>query len=343
MAPDEPARTVLRSSDDEFSQKAGAPTALSARLFNLEKNAGQAVRAPLPQRVSMNPANKLKSGEFGASAVYRGRIAPSPTGYLHLGHARTFWTAQQRARMHGGTLILRNEDLDSDRCKATYYDALIEDLRWFGFEWNEGPDCGGPHAPYHQSQRQSFYLELFEKLKTGGFLYPCACSRKDIQHALSAPHAGDEEPVYPGTCRAGLQSTADAKRVSWRFRVPDGEVIRFVDGCRGSQEMIAGEHFGDFIVWRHDGIPSYQLAVVADDAGMGITEVVRGADLLVSAARQILLYRALGWNHPAFYHCPLVLDETGQRLAKRHDALSLRALRAKGVTPEAIRECWQDC
>jgi glutamyl-tRNA synthetase len=274
------------------------------------------------------------------STVYRGRIAPSPTGYLHLGHAKTFWTAQQRARMHGGQLILRNEDLDPDRCKEHFYSAMIEDLRWFGFQWDEGPDCGGPHAPYHQSQRLALYRESFETLRAGGFLYPCACSRKEIQQALGAPHAGEEEPAYPGTCRDGLDPAMEKRRASWRFRVSDGEAIHFVDGCYGVQELVAGKHFGDFIVWRHDEVPSYQLAVVADDAAMGITEVVRGADLLVSTARQILLYRALGLNAPAFFHCPLVVDESGRRLAKRHEASSLRALRGNGAAPESIRREW---
>jgi glutamyl-tRNA synthetase len=272
---------------------------------------------------------------------YRGRLAPSPTGLLHLGHARTFWVAQERARAKGGSLILRNEDIDSTRFKLEFVSQMIEDLRWFGFEWQEGPDCGGAFGPYSQSERRSFYLAALEKLRAGGFIYPCTCSRKDIQQAVRAPNLGeDDEPVYPGTCRQNRESEIVNRKFSWRFRVPDGEIISFTDGNFGPQQFVAGRHFGDFVVWRHDDVPSYQLACVVDDAAMQITEVVRGADLLLSTARQILLYHALALNLPAFYHCPLLCDESGERLAKRHDALSLRTLRASGKTPESLR---QDC
>lgn len=253
--------------------------------------------------------------------------------------------AQERARAAGGTLILRVEDLDRARCRTEYVDALFEDLRWFGFEWQEGPDLGGPYQPYFQSQRLHLYRETFRRLREQGLLFPCTCSRKDIALALSAPHAGDEEPVYPGTCR-GNASTDDAPdrdfRGAWRFRVPDGEVIRFKDGCQGEQQFIAGVDFGDFVVWRSDDLPSYQLACVTDDLLMGITEVVRGVDLLASTARQILLFRALGKSPPSYFHCPLILDERGRRLAKRHDSLSLRAMGGSGLTPEQIRETWRD-
>ena len=268
---------------------------------------------------------------------YRGRLAPSPTGYLHLGHARTFWTAQQRARAAGGTLVLRNEDLDSTRFKMEFVPAMIEDLKWFGFEWLEGPDCGGPFAPYNQNERMEFYRAALGKLREGGFIYPCTCSRKDIREAASAPNIEGEEPVYPGTCRQKRGSEIGNRKFSWRFHVPDGEAISFVDGNCGEQRFVAGKDFGDFVVWRHDGVPAYHLACVVDDAAMQITEVVRGADLLVSAARQILLYRALGLTPPAFFHCDLMKDEAGVRLAKRHDALSLRTLRARGETPEFVR------
>jgi glutamyl-tRNA synthetase len=309
---------------------------------------------------------RFNSAEFCSScpemnrANYRGRLAPSPTGYVHLGHARTFWIAQQRARGNGGKLILRNEDLDSTRFKMEFVPAMIEDLRWFGFEWSEGPDCGGPFAPYNQSERMEVYRAALEKLRVGGFIYPCTCSRKDIRQAARAPHAEDEDVIYPGTCRPKESSStgvspvffnvvrksethgrdARATSFSWRFRVPDGETISFVDGNCGEQRFVAGKDFGDFVVWRGDGVPAYQLACVADDAAMQITEVVRGADLLVSTARQILLYRALVLTPPAFFHCPLWLDEAGVRLAKRHDALSLRTLRARGETPESLRQNW---
>ncbi len=268
---------------------------------------------------------------------YRGRLAPSPTGYLHLGHARTFWTAQERARLAGGRLILRSEDLDRGRVRAEFCRAMLEDLRWFGVEWQEGPDVGGGCGPYEQSQRMEFYRGALEKLRAGGFLFPCSCSRQEVLRALGAPHAGEEEPLYPGTCR---DRVAGGRHCAWRFRVPDGERVAFVDGREGPQEFVAGRDFGDFVVWTREGFPAYQLAVVVDDAAMGVTEVVRGADLLASTARQLLLYRALGLTPPGFYHCPLMTDAAGVRLAKRQDALSLRALRAAGRTPEELRAGW---
>jgi glutamyl/glutaminyl-tRNA synthetase len=277
---------------------------------------------------------------------YRGRLAPSPTGFLHVGHACTFWMAQERAVSAGGILVLRNEDLDPSRSRQEFVAAMIEDLRWFGLRWQEGPDCGGPFGPYSQSERRDFHAQSFEKLKASGLVYRCHCSRQDVLRALQAPHTGEEEPVYPGTCRPtpslknSKKQAEDSKLVNWRFRVPDNEVIEFEDGCCGKQQFVAGMDFGDFVVWRHDGIPSYQPAVVADDAAMQITEVVRGADLLVSTARQLLLYRSLDLQPPAFFHCPLVTNKAGQRLAKRDAALSLRALRGQGFTPEAIRQTY---
>ena len=269
---------------------------------------------------------------------YRGRLAPSPTGYLHLGHARTFWVAQQRAQKVGGTLVLRNEDLDRARCRKEFVAAMNEDLCWFGFQWQEGPDCGGPFGPYNQSERFDFYRAALEELKAGGLVYPCTCSRKDILSALSAPHEAEDEPIYPGICRRNRKSEFVNRKFSWRFRVPDGEVISFVDACQGAQHLVAGRDFGDFVLWRHDDVPAYQLAVVVDDGAMRITEVVRGADLLTSTARQLLLYRALGLEPPAFYHCPLMTDANGARLAKRHDALGLRTLRERGADPEQVRQ-----
>jgi glutamyl-tRNA synthetase len=283
-------------------------------------------------------------------SYYRGRLAPSPTGYLHVGHARTFWSAYQRAIAASGTLVMRMEDLDPDRSRAVYAEASLNDLRWLGIRWQEGPDLGGPFAPYKQSRRQAFYLDAGRKLREGGFLFPCRCSRKDLEAALSAPHEGvpqnniehdplDDEPVYPGTCRTNeidASSITEPGNFNWRFRVPAGVAIEFEDLNLGPQRFVAGIDFGDFVVWRRDGVPSYQLACVADDAAMKITEVVRGEDLLKSTARQILLYRALGLDPPGWFHCRLVTDRNGLRLAKRHDALSLRTLRRRGFTPEQI-------
>lgn len=282
---------------------------------------------------------------------YRGRIAPSPTGLLHAGHARTFWTAYTRAREAGGTLVLRNEDLDPQRSKAEFANAMLEDLDWLGIHWHEGPDVGGTFGPYSQSARREQYLKVWKLLLERGFLYPCTCSRRELSGIAQAPHEGagtvlrlegDEGPMYPGTCRPKGKPDVSQRHSSpaganWRFRVPDGEVVAFEDGYFGPQRFVAGEDFGDFPVWRRDDVPAYQLAVVADDNAMEITEVVRGADLLLSTARQILIYRALGWKEPQWFHCPLVLDERGERLAKRHDALAIRTFRERGKTPEEVR------
>jgi glutamyl-tRNA synthetase len=257
---------------------------------------------------------------------------------LHLGHARTFWTARERARAAGGTLLLRNDDLDAARCRPEFVTAMLEDLRWFGFTWEE--------PVITQSTRLPLYRAALARLHAGGFIYPCHRSRKDVLAAASAPHAGDEadEPLYPPAFRppagAPLPPLADPVTVNWRFRVPDGETLVFHDGHCGEQRATAGRDFGDFLVWRKDDTPSYQLACVVDDAEMDITEVVRGADLIKSTFRQLLLFRALGHPAPAFYHCPLVTDDTGARLAKRHDALALRTLRAQGCTPQGLREDW---
>jgi len=291
---------------------------------------------------------------------YRGRLAPSPTGYLHVGHARTFWTAFQRSREAGGTLVMRMEDLDPDRSRDLYVESALDDLRWLGIRWQEGPDKGGPFGPYQQSKRRAIYLAAWRRLLNRGYLFACRCSRKDLDNALDAPHERtqsgsmgskmdilDDEPLYPGTCRRftghapqlpgpTVSDVESPGETNWRFRVPDGEIVEFVDQNLGPQRFMAGIDFGDFVIWRRDGGPSYQLACVVDDAAMRITEVVRGADLLKSTARQILLNRALGFDNPAWYHCRLVVDHNGRRLAKRHDALSLRALRQRGLTPMNI-------
>jgi len=257
---------------------------------------------------------------------------------------RTFWTAHERAREAGGVLILRNEDLDPQRSRPEFAAAMIEDLRWFGIDWQEGPDVGGPFAPYEQSRRRDLYLDAWRRLRDSGAIYPCVCSRKDLAGSAQAPHEGadtNDEPRYPGTCRDRVSSALDPRGANWRFRVPDGEVASFDDEHLGSQHYRAGTDFGDFLVWRRDDVPAYQLAVVVDDDAMRISEVVRGADLLKSTARQILLQRALGVQTPAYFHCDLVTDEAGVRLAKRHDALSIRQLRASGKTPEQIRASWK--
>ncbi len=264
-------------------------------------------------------------------------MAPSPTGLLHLGHARTFRVAFERAQ--GGTLVLRNEDLDPQRSRPLFAAAMIEDLRWLGMEWQEGPDVGGPFAPYLQSERRPLYLAAWRTLLSGGFAYPCTCSRREL--AAATPNdAEDDEPHYSGRCRPApgspLVIPESPAGFTWRFRVPDGERVSFEDGHFGPQTYAAGCDFGDFPIWRRDDIPAYQLACVVDDHGMRITEVVRGEDLLKSTARQLLLYRALGFTAPAFFHCPLVRDAEGRRLAKRTDSLSIRSLRERGHTPAEV-------
>jgi glutamyl-tRNA synthetase len=216
---------------------------------------------------------------------------------------------------------------------------MFEDLSWLGISWDEGPDRGGAYAPYSQSDRREHYLSAWKTLRNRGLIYPCTCSRKDLALSASAPNDLDDEPIYPGKCRTRNDPKAyeQPAGVNWRFRVLDGEEIAFGDQHLGPQQYVAGRDFGDFVVWRRDDLPAYQLAVVADDHAMKVSEVVRGADLLKSTARQLLLYRAMEWEPPQFYHCYLVRDEAGTRLAKRHDALSIRKLRVSGWTGEQVR------
>ena len=304
----------------------------------------------------------MASASSSDASGYRGRIAPSPTGFLHLGHARTFWIAAERARAAGGTLVYRDEDLDRARCKPEFAQAALTDLQRLGMHWDEGPDRGGPYAPYRQSDRLHLYREYFGRLCKTGWIYPCAMSRTQIQAAALQNHVaeseaavedeteGDSEVVFPSALRpdsiknyADLRNenpwrnTSEPGTINWRFRVPDGETIRFTDGLRGERAYRAGEDFGDFLVWRKDGMPAYEFAVVVDDHLMDITEVVRGADLLKSTARQLLVYAAFDWTPPDFYHCDLVRDTGGRRLAKRHDSLAIRVLLDAGRTPAEIR------
>ena len=301
----------------------------------------------------------------------RGRLAPTPTGFLHVGHARTFAVAAERAGAAG--LVMRIEDLDGPRCRAEYAAAALDDLRWLGLGWSEGPDVGGPHAPYVQSERTAWYLEIWRRLEAAGVIYPSPHSRRDVEEAANAPHdalgdpsrgdgifgdrsrrEGDahdaestlnrfrrnrapEEAIFPSALRPGRWGRAsEPGGVPWRFRVPDGRVIEFEDGLCGTVRRTAGVDFGDFVVWRRDDLAAYELAVVADDHAMEIAEVVRGEDLLTSTARQILLYETLGWAAPTFAHTPLVCDASGQRLAKRSGGLAIRDLRAAGWTPAEV-------
>jgi glutamyl-tRNA synthetase len=279
-----------------------------------------------------------------------GRLAPSPTGGLHLGHARTFLIAWLAARSAGGRVLLRIEDLDAARVRPGAASDAIADLLWLGLDWDEGPDIGGPSGPYVQSGRMSAYEETLERLKWLETVYPCTCTRADIERAATAPHAGDEGPTYPGTC-AG-RTAANATRLgdrpfAWRFRVPSGPVA-WDDLFRGKVQLDPSRIGGDFVVGRSVDAPSYQMAVVHDDATMGVTQVIRGDDLVPSTPRQILLYRALGWESPAFGHVPLAVGPDGRRLAKRDGSIKLGTLRAAGVDPHLLvgwlaRSCGWAC
>jgi glutamyl-tRNA synthetase len=275
---------------------------------------------------------------------YVGRLAPSPTGLLHLGHAATFRTAYERAQGHSGTLLLRNEDLDPQRSRPEYVTAMVEDLAWLEIVW-QGPMIS-------QSQRGEAYRAAFGQLLATGLVYPCTCSRRDVAHMMQAPHEcsapqhdPDDEPVYTGRCRPAQPALLSFDPgANYRFRVRHGESVQFEDGHLGPRTYTAGVDFGDFLVWRRpltnhpgdEGLPSYQLACVVDDAHMGITEVVRGADLLKSTARQILLQRALGLPQVGYFHTRVLCDANGVRLAKRHDALAIRTLREQGRSPAEV-------
>ncbi len=267
----------------------------------------------------------------GGGAGYVGRLAPSPTGLLHLGHAATFLRAAERAR--GGVLRLRSDDLDGARVRTEFATSMVADLRWLGLEWD------GPVVV--QTERLGLYRAAMERLLEMGMVYTCRCSRRELAAMVSAPHEETDEPIYPGRCRAGGPATELVAGVNYRFRVPDDEWVEFADAGCGPQRFRCGcdaeADFGDFLVWRRDGLPSYQLATVVDDTEMAVTEVVRGRDLLRSTARQLLLWRALRAAAPAFFHTALLVDDAGVRLAKRHDALSLRTLRESGLSAEAVR------
>ena len=295
-------------------------------------------RPPTCTRLSDRANRYANAGDslyFPAMSTYRGRLAPTPTGEMHLGHARTFHAAWRRSQDADGAIVLRIENLDPLRCRPEYTQQMLDDFAWMGISWSEGP--------YYQSQRTDAYVDAWRRLRDTGVIYPSAVSRKELRDAALAPHEDEEgaEPIFPVEWRAPVEAARAHEQpfgIAWRFCVPDGEVIRFTDVRRGEQAFVAGADFGDFVLWRRDGVPAYELAVVADDIAMGITEVVRGEDLLLSTARQLLIYRALGATPPAWCHEPLVRDREGRRLAKRYRALSLRTLRERGLTWPQVRD-----
>ena len=279
----------------------------------------------------------------------RGRLAPSPTGNLHLGNAFAFLMAWLDVRSQGGTLLLRMEDIDPARSRSDFAVSLMEDLRWLGLDWDEGPDRNGPTGPYVQSERFGQYDALLLNFERRGLIYPCYCTRKELRTLASAPHIGDEGAPYPGICRnleadKRARLEAEGRRASLRINTylaqaalgSPGDAVSFHDLVLGPQKIDLRDCGGDFALRRSDGVFAYQLAVAADDAAMGITHVVRGEDLLLSTPRQILLFHLMGKTPPLYTHVPLLHDAMGERLAKRHKALELASLRKTGVAPEAV-------
>ena len=266
----------------------------------------------------------------------RGRFAPSPSGRMHLGNAWSALLAWLSVRSRGGTMVLRLEDLDPDRCKRPLCDGVEEDLRWLGLDWDEGGSAGGPE--FYQSRRSEIYRAALEQLEQQGLLYPCFCTRGQL-HAPNAPHRSDGEVIYPGTCRdlSAEERTVRARtrHPAVRIRVPDEE-IGFVDRLQGAYGENLARDCGDFILRRSDGVYAYQLAVVVDDALMGVTEVTRGSDLLTSTPRQIYLQQLLCFDTPDYCHVPLLCAPDGRRLSKRESDLTLQSLRERGVRPEEI-------
>ena len=285
----------------------------------------------------------MNGHSFSGRAV--GRFAPSPTGLLHLGNAWSFFLAWLGVRAEGGRLILRHEDIDPERSRQTWMDAVERDLQWLGLDWDEGA-VNGPHAPYHQSLCGAWYERALDTLKSQGLVYPCYCTRKELRMLAGAPHGaadglGDAGAAYPGTCRhltdeERARKESEGRHPALRLRCPDDDEEVFDDLVLGTQRISLKSCGGDFALRRSDGVWAYQLAVVVDDMRMGVTQVVRGEDILLSTPRQLLLYRLLGGTPPDYAHIPLLHDEYGERLAKRHHSLSLAALRDRGCSSAAI-------
>jgi len=274
-----------------------------------------------------------------AGSTYRGRYAPSPTGRLHLGNLRTALLAWLHARLSQGQFVLRIDDLDTPRNRAGSIEEIIADLQWLGLDWDEGPDIGGTHGPYLQSERGDYYERFFDRLKTSHQVFPCICSRKDVQQAQSAPNATQTEPIYPGTCRPignlPHQVAANGRTVSWRF-LTRNIVITSQAGLSESTTVELDRTVGDFVIKRKDGLYAYQFATVVDDGLMDISDIVRGSDLSDSMPRQLALFDALGFPRPGFLHAPLMYDSLGRRLAKRDGSDSLETWKSRDRAPEPL-------
>jgi glutamyl/glutaminyl-tRNA synthetase len=276
--------------------------------------------------------------EVDGKSPYIGRYAPTPSGWLHKGHASTFGWAKKRADQVGGKIYLRIEDIDPARCRENYVDGILEDMTWLGLKWDNDPRS--VKGWIRQSEQKQLYLDVLSKLHTAGWIYPCQLSRKEIRGHPETKTSPSGEILFPKVLRGGVNMERSSELnlyQNWRFAVPETDVV-FRDLRLGEKRYLPGRDFSDFLVWGKNGFPSYELAVVVDDHLSAISEVVRGEDLLVSTARQLLIYAALEWNPPAFFHCPLVCDEQGKRLGKRFDSLSIRELRQQGLCPEAILE-----
>ena len=273
-----------------------------------------------------------------AAGVVVGRFAPTPSGFLHLGNVFCSLLAWLYAKSSGGKIILRVEDLDPQRCTREKADQLARDLEWLGLEWDEGAYVSTNSESFFQSQRSEIYAQFFEQLQEQGLVYPCFCSRSEL-HAAEAPHLSDGRIIYAGTCRQltpeQRQAKAQKRAPAYRLQVED-KAISFFDGHYGQQSYNLAEESGDFIVRRSDGVFAYQLAVTIDDALMGVTQVVRGCDLLSSTPMQLYIYRLLGFEPPSFCHIPLLVDATGRRLSKRDGDLEIAALRKAYGSPEPI-------
>lgn len=265
-----------------------------------------------------------------SSESYRGRIAPSPNGYLHLGHAKTFWTAFKRCRDASGHLIYRDEDIDPNRCKKEYSDAAVEDLTRLGITWDEGPLL--------QSERIKLYAEKLTSLIKLNLVYPCSKSRREIREYSGLKKSPFGETLFPKSWSLPENNDSYAldRSINWRFRVHETDLIEFIDLKQGPQVFRGRTDFADFLVWRKEGVPAYELAVVVDDIDMKITEVVRGQDLLLSTARQWLLYKAFNATPPVFYHEDLVNGADGKRLSKRSRSIALRTLFEQGHDRESL-------